>query len=319
MISLLVEGNGVDKYVFEEMTDKVLSYRYKELKDNIMMLLIEETGHSLEFFEKWTDKALYSRYKKILSEDYIPKKSSDELKAMNFEQLKQHAKELRKEGYNISGISKLTNNSEDRKFLRKLIRESELAKEDEEEDEDEDEDEDEEEQSKEMEDEYPTTQELKEMEDEYPTTQESKEDEEEDEEEEDEEEEDEEEEDEEEEDEEEKFAKKSRSELKAMNFEQLKQHAKELRKKGYKISGISKLTNNSEDRKFLRKLIRESELEEDEEEEDEEEEEHEKEEEEEIKKVDIQKTIANIISNEKKIGGLAKAEKVAAKCFGLIL
>ena len=94
-----------------------------------------------------------------------------------------------------------------------------------------------------------------------------------------------------------------------MNFDKLKQYAKELRKEGYKISGISKLVDNSEDRKLLRKLINDAVLEQEEEED---------EEEDEIKKVDIEKTIANVISNEKKIGGLAKVEKAVLKCFGLL-
>ena len=91
-----------------------------------------------------------------------------------------------------------------------------------------------------------------------------------------------------------------------MNFDQLKQYAKELRKEGYKISGISKLVDNSEDRKLLRKLLNDAVLE------------QEEDEEVEIKKVDIEKTIANVISNEKKIGGLAKVEKAVLKCFGLL-
>jgi transcription antitermination factor NusA-like protein len=90
-----------------------------------------------------------------------------------------------------------------------------------------------------------------------------------------------------------------------MNFDKLKQYAKELRKEGYKISGISKLVDNSEDRKLLRKLLNDAVLEQEEEEV-------------EIKKVDIEKTIANVISNEKKIGGLAKVEKAVLKCFGLL-
>ena len=90
-----------------------------------------------------------------------------------------------------------------------------------------------------------------------------------------------------------------------MNFDQLKQYTKELRKEGYKISGISKLVDNSEDRKLLRKLLNDAVLEQEEEEV-------------EIKKVDIEKTIANVISNEKKIGGLAKVEKAVLKCFGLL-
>ena len=91
-----------------------------------------------------------------------------------------------------------------------------------------------------------------------------------------------------------------------MNFDQLKQYAKELRKEGYKISGISKLVDKSEDRKLLRKLLNDAVLE------------QEEDEEVEIKKVDIEKTIANVISNEKKIGGLAKVEKAVLKCFGLL-
>ena len=93
-----------------------------------------------------------------------------------------------------------------------------------------------------------------------------------------------------------------------MNFDQLKQYAKELRKEGYKISGISKLVDNSEDRKLLRKLLNDAVLEQEEDED----------EEVEIKKADIEKTIANVISNEKKIGGLAKVEKAVLKCFGLL-
>jgi DNA-binding transcriptional MerR regulator len=92
-----------------------------------------------------------------------------------------------------------------------------------------------------------------------------------------------------------------------MNFDKLKEYAKELRKEGYKISGISKLVDNSEDRKLLRKLLNDAVLEQEEEDE-----------EVEIKKVDIEKTIANVISNEKKIGGLAKVEKAVLKCFGLL-
>ena len=43
-----------------------------------------------------------------------------------------------------------------------------------------------------------------------------------------------------------------------MKFDALKKHAKELKKEGYKITGLSKLVDNSEDRKLLRKLIKDS-------------------------------------------------------------
>ena len=56
------------------------------------------------------------------------KLTSDILRTMNFDELKKHAKELRKEGYSISGLSKLEDNKEDRKNLRSLIKNSKQKK-----------------------------------------------------------------------------------------------------------------------------------------------------------------------------------------------
>ena len=133
MIWLLVKETGVESSIIDELDDEHLSFKYKELKDDIIMLLVEETGHSLKFFEKLNDKTLYSKYKKLSSElNMIAKKPWSELKTMNFDQLKQYAKELRKEGYKISGISKLVDNSEDRKLFRKLLNDAVLEQEEEE-------------------------------------------------------------------------------------------------------------------------------------------------------------------------------------------
>jgi len=130
MIWLLVKETGVESSIIDELDDEHLSFKYKELKDDIIMLLVEETGHSLKFFEKLNDKVLYSKYKKLSAEfNMIAKKPWSELKTMNFDQLKEYAKELRKEGYKISGISKLVDKSEDRKLLRKLINDAVLEEE----------------------------------------------------------------------------------------------------------------------------------------------------------------------------------------------
>jgi hypothetical protein len=44
-----------------------------------------------------------------------------------------------------------------------------------------------------------------------------------------------------------------------MDFDQLKQHIKDLRREGYKISILSKLEDKDSNRKLLRKIIRETE------------------------------------------------------------
>ena len=50
---------------------------------------------------------------------------------------------------------------------------------------------------------------------------------------------------------------KNSEELKEMNFDELKQNIKDLRKKGYKISILSKMEDKADNRKLLRKILRE--------------------------------------------------------------
>ena len=53
--------------------------------------------------------------------------------------------------------------------------------------------------------------------------------------------------------------KKTKKELRDMDFDQLKQRIKDLRREGYKISILSKLEDKDRNRKLLRKIIRETE------------------------------------------------------------
>ena len=53
--------------------------------------------------------------------------------------------------------------------------------------------------------------------------------------------------------------KKTKKELRDIDFDQLKQRIKDLRREGYKISILSKLEDKDRNRKLLRKIIRETE------------------------------------------------------------
>jgi hypothetical protein len=55
----------------------------------------------------------------------VNKNSKEELREMNFDQLKQRIKDLRREGYKISVLSKLEDKDRNRKLLRKIIRDTE--------------------------------------------------------------------------------------------------------------------------------------------------------------------------------------------------
>ena len=55
----------------------------------------------------------------------VDKKTKKELRDMDFDQLKQRIKDLRREGYKISILSKLEDKDSNRKLLRKIIRETE--------------------------------------------------------------------------------------------------------------------------------------------------------------------------------------------------
>jgi hypothetical protein len=55
----------------------------------------------------------------------VNKKYKEELREMNFDQLKQRIKDLRREGYKISVLSKLEDKDRNRKLLRKIIRDTE--------------------------------------------------------------------------------------------------------------------------------------------------------------------------------------------------
>ena len=55
----------------------------------------------------------------------VDKKTKKELRDMDFDQLKQRIKDLRREGYKISILSKLEDKDSNRKLLRKIMRETE--------------------------------------------------------------------------------------------------------------------------------------------------------------------------------------------------
>jgi hypothetical protein len=58
----------------------------------------------------------------------VNKNSKEELREMNFDQLKQRIKDLRREGYKISVLSKMEDKADNRKLLRRILRDVENKK-----------------------------------------------------------------------------------------------------------------------------------------------------------------------------------------------